>query len=202
MPGKINIILASKSENRKHLLESLGISFSVTASEIDEDSIQGKTPEERVRAIACAKARKVASFKQGLIIAADTISVYNGQQYQKPKSREEAKTMLRKLSGQTGHVFTGVCIINTGEKREISDVNEIILKCKILSENEIADYVANNPVTEWAAAYNPLYPASASIFRPVNPMKYKIEYYGIGIDTLAEELQRIGIMVDLSVCRQ
>lgn len=198
MTRPITIVLASQSENRRQLLSSLGVSFVVVPSIIDEEKVHAETPEELVRAIACAKAREVASRTQGLIIAADSFSVYGGRQYQKPKTLDEAKAMLRQFSGQTGNVLTGVCVVNTYEQREVSDVNELLTRCKVLTEEQIAKYVATRPVTEWAAAHNPLDPVSASIFRPVGQMKYKREYYGIGIETVVEELRRAGASFNAS----
>lgn len=195
----ITIILASQSKNRRQVLSSLGISFIVMPSMIDEEKIRAETPEELVRAIACAKAREVASRTQGIIIAADSFSIYGGRQYQKPKTRDEAKAMLQQFSGQTGRTLNGVCVINTYEQREVSDTNELLVQCEVLSEEQISEYIATKPVTEWAAAHNPLDPVSASMFRPIGQMKYKREYYGIGIETVIGELRRAGVSFDVSV---
>lgn len=192
------IILASRSKNRQELLSSLGIRFSALPSEIDEDAIVADDPEERAKRIARAKARDVGRKNSGFIIAADSFSVYNGKEYQKPVSHEDARRMLKELSGKQGRVVTGICVIDTRRGREVSETNVVHLRCKTLSEEEIDQYVSNRPVTEWAAAYNPLDDMSASIFTPIGSYPYRIEYYGIGIETLAREFRRIHVAYDLS----
>lgn len=195
---QLSIILASRSENRRQLLEFLKVEFSVIPSNIDEEAIANDNLEERVRLLALAKARDVARRASGLIIAADSFSVYGGKEYQKPRTREEAIQMLREFSGQQGRVLTGVCIIDTHCGREVSEVNTVVLQCKSLSEEEIIHYVSTRPVTEWAAAYNPLDNMSLAIFVPVETYPYRIEYYGIGIETVVREFQRAGVSFDLS----
>jgi len=194
----ITIVLASQSENRKQLLSSLGVSFIVAPSRINEENVHAKTPEKLAQAIARAKAQAVASRMHGIIIAADSFLMHAGLQYQKPKTLDEAKAMLRQFSGKTSHILTGVHIINTYEQREVSNVNKLSVQCIELSEERIAEYVATRPVMEWAGAHNPLDPVSASIFLPIGKMKYKREYYGIGIETVAEELRRVGVPFDIS----
>ncbi len=192
------VVLASRSENRRQLLESLGVTFSVIPSEIDEDRITAPDIEERVRLLARAKARDVAAKASGLIVAADTFSVYDGEQYQKPGTREEAAETLRKLAGKQGRALTGICVIDTRDGRETTEINAVALRCGRLAESEIAAYVSTRPVTEWAAAYNPLDDMSASIFTPIGFYPYRIEYYGIGIETLVRELRRAGVQFDES----
>jgi len=192
------IILASQSKNRRQLLESLKVVFCVEPSNVDEETIVADNLEERVRLIAFAKAKNIAKRISALIIAADSFSVYDGKEYQKPRTREEAIQMLRELSGKQGRVLTGVCIIDTRFGREVNEVNTVMLQCKPLSEEEIVHYVSTRPVTEWAATYNPLDDMSVAIFKPVGTYPYRIEYYGIGIETLVREFQRAGVSFDLS----
>lgn len=201
MKQPINIILASQSENRHQLLSSLGVEFSVIPSQVSEEAIDHHDLGKKVQAIAQAKARQVAANHQGLIIAADTFSVYNGRQYQKPKDLDEARVMLRQFSGHTGQVLSGVCVINTHTPREVTALSILDIQCRKLNEAEIEDYVARCPVTEWAAAYNPLDPISLTIFQALGTHPYRIEYYGIGIETVVAELQRAGVTLDLSQAR-
>jgi len=201
MKQPINVILASQSENRRQLLSSLGIAFSAVPSHIDEEAIDHHDLGKKVQAIAQAKARQVVAEHRGLIIAADTFSVYNGKQYHKPKDLGEAKEMLREISGHIGHVLSGVCVINTQEPREVLALSTLDIQCRKLSEPEIEDYVTRCPVTEWAAAYNPLDPISLTIFKVLGHHPYRIEYYGIGIETVVAELRRAGVAVDLSQAR-
>lgn len=192
------IILASGSENKRRLLESMGLPFKVIPSEIDEEQIINSDPLTKVQMIAKAKAYAVAENNSGLIIAADTISVYDGKEYQKPASKEDAKKMLRELSGKTGQAITGICVLDTETHEEKVSYSIVNMACKELTDKEIDYYVRTRPVTEWAAAYNPLDDLSVQIFRPVGKYVYKIEYYGLPIDVVSDVLRKIGSEVDLS----
>lgn len=192
------IILASGSENRRALLTALGIPFRVVPSEIDEDAIQIQDPIKRVQEIATAKARAVGENIGGLIIAADTFAVYNGRQYQKPRNLDEARLMLQELSGKRGRSITGICIFDSETHEEVIDHRIVHMQCKILTPEEIEQYIQTRPVTQWAAAYNPLDDLSSIIFKPVGHYAYKIEYYGLPIDIVVESVRKIGFNVDLS----
>lgn len=201
MKQPINVILASQSENRRQLLSSLGVEFSVVPSDVDEEAIDDPDLGKKVQAIAQAKARQVASSHEGLIIAADTFSAYGGAQYHKPRDLDEAREMLRIFSGTVGNALNGVCVINTRVPREVTALRVLDISCRELSEAEIEDYVTRCPVTKWAACNNPLDPASRSVFKILGQHQYKIEYYGIGIETVVEELRRVGVALDLSQAR-
>lgn len=193
------IILASESQNRQILFSSLGIPFRVIASDIDEGAIEEKDPIKKVQEIARAKAHSVAEIANGLIIAADTFSIYNGRRYQKPKNLDEAKEILHELSEKEGMSVTGVCVLDTETEKEITDFRIVKIRCKKLTDEEIEYYIHNKPVTEWAAAYNPLDDLSSKIFQPVGKYPYKVAYYGIGIDIVVKALQEVGFHPDPKV---
>lgn len=176
----------------------MGVAFEVIPSRIDEKTLQDPDPIKMVQCIAKAKAEAVAVDHNGVIIAADTFAIYNGHQYGKPSNSEDASRMLRELSGQTGEAVTGICIINTHRNEKIVDYRSVTMQCVQLTDEEIDYYVHNKPVTEWAAAYNPLDELSSRIFRPVGTYEYKTEYYGLPVDIVAEALGRVGIVVNLS----
>ena len=195
------IILASGSENRRTLLTALGVPFRVVPSEIDEDAIQIQDPIKRVLEIASVKAHTIGEKIGGLIIAADTFAVYNGRQYQKPGNLDEARHMLQELSGKRGKSITGICILDSEIHEEVLDHRIVHVQCKMLTPQEIEQYIQTRPVTQWAAAYNPLDDLSSRIFKPVGHYTYKIEYYGLPIDIVAESVRKIGFNVDLSKFR-
>ncbi len=192
------VVLASQSKNRRELLESLKVNFTVIPSNIDEEKIISDTLREKARILALLKARNVAKKTSGIIVAADTFSVYAGKQYHKPKDLEDARKMMKELSGKKGCVLTGICIIDSSKSKEISEINVVSLQCKKLTEKEINHYISTRPVTEWAAAYNPLDNLSIKIFTPIKKYPYRIEYYGIGIETLTRELKNAGVYFDPS----
>src|ERR1700756_2079979 len=108
----MKLILASASSRRAEVLHDAGLSFAVLSSAVDETPMAGETPSELVQRLADAKAELVAARAAGpaIIIAADTEVVLDGQVRGKPRTSEDARQMLTKLSGRTHAVVTGVTI--------------------------------------------------------------------------------------------
>jgi predicted house-cleaning NTP pyrophosphatase (Maf/HAM1 superfamily) len=77
----------------------------------------------------------------------------------------------------------------------------VAIECAVLSEEELEQYVNDKPVTDWAAAYNPLDELSSRVFYAVNGYSYGLEF-GLPADVIAEELKKVGIDVDLSLLNQ
>lgn len=192
------IILASGSQTRRILLESLNIPFKVIPSNFDERLIKETEPIQKVQETARAKAHKIAVKHKGFIIAADTLGVFNGREFQKPADLASAKEMLKSLSGQIGQLLTGICILDTERQKEVTTFRAVTVQCKELTNDEIDRYITEKPVTEWAAAYNPLDEVSSSIFKPLGEYIYRIEYYSLPIDVIIQELKEIGIEIDSS----
>jgi septum formation protein len=109
------IVLASASPRRAELLTAAGIPFQVRAADVDERLEPGEDPERYVRRVAADKARTVAAAVPGqAVLAADTVVLVEGQVLGKPRDAEDAKRMLRLLSGRTHQVLTAVTLINDG----------------------------------------------------------------------------------------
>ena len=116
------IILASQSPRRRELLAQIGVSFTVEVSDTDEN-VSGTDPQVIVQELARRKAHAVASHHAGedaYVIGADTIVVYEGEVLGKPKDPDDARRMLRKLSGNVHQVYTGVCVIEVPDVRDVS----------------------------------------------------------------------------------
>jgi len=96
----MQLILASASPRRRELLGLFGIPFVVRVADIDETMDPGKLPFEEVGRVSRAKALAVSAEKDDVVIAADTIVVCEGRVLGKPRSEEEAVSMLRLLSGR------------------------------------------------------------------------------------------------------
>jgi septum formation protein len=147
------IILASASPRRIQLLRQIGIECVVHPSNIDEDT-DHKDPAMLVEDLAFRKAREVGSrFPEGIIIGADTIVVLDGNVLGKPKNADDAKRMLRTLSGKTHTVYTGFCILNTGTDKKICDHEATDVTFRELGDKEIADYVASGSPMDKAGSY-------------------------------------------------
>ncbi len=151
---KYNVVLASNSPRRKELLQRLGIPFRVrTLFGIDEsypDTLRG---EDIVRYISRnkAKAYRTSMAPNELLITADTIVCQGGEVMGKPKGVDQAKEMLRRLSGNVHQVITGVTIV-AGEQMDNFAVTTHV-KFAELSDDEINFYVDNYLPFDKAGSY-------------------------------------------------
>ena len=140
--NKYRIVLASNSPRRKELLSGLGIQYEVkTLPDIDESYPEGLDGLEIPAFIARSKADAYRSVMQSdeLIITADTIVWLDGKVMGKPRDAEEAREMLRALSGQTHQVITGVCLTTPVYQKAFATMTDVTFAT--LSEEEIAYYV-------------------------------------------------------------
>lgn len=155
-PLPLILASASASTSRQHLLKQAGLNFSQLASTIDEAAITAKIPQQRVVTLAQAKAGQVGQIhkKPALILAADTIIIYNNQILEKPRFKMTAVEMLKKLSGSVHTVVTGWALLNTYKNTIQSGHSETYVTFRKLDHHEIVDYVNDNPVTQWAGGYN------------------------------------------------
>jgi septum formation protein len=107
------LILASASPRRKELLESVGVDFDIVPADVEEDNEGDSDPEAMVRANAELKARWVAErHEYRFVLGSDTTVHLDGRVLNKPTDWEDAKSMLRRLSGRTHVVYTGVSLQN------------------------------------------------------------------------------------------
>ena len=151
---KFNIVLASNSPRRKELMSGLGVDYVVkTLPDVDEsypDTLQG---EEIPANISREKAEAYQSMIEPdeLLITADTIVWMNGEVLGKPKDREDAIRMLRKLSGASHQVITGVCLTTKGWQNSFTVTTDVTFA--VLSEEEIVYYVDKYSPMDKAGAY-------------------------------------------------
>ena len=151
---KFNIVLASNSPRRKELMSGLGVDYVVkTLPDVDQsypDTLQG---EEIPAYISREKAEAYQSMIEPdeLLITADTIVWMNGEVLGKPKDREDAIRMLRKLSGASHQVITGVCLTTKGWQNSFTVTTDVTFA--VLSEEEIVYYVDKYSPMDKAGAY-------------------------------------------------
>jgi septum formation protein len=146
------IVLASASPRRAELLKAAAIEFDVMPAHVDETAYPGELPEAYVRRIAEAKARAIgAQVKNRVVLAADTTVVVGGEMLGKPANDEDAKRMLRLLSGRVHDVITGVTVRcgSSGSTR----VEATEVEFAPLSEEKIAWYVGTGEPHDKAGAY-------------------------------------------------
>ena len=141
-------ILGSGSPRRKELLSQVLPDFKVVVSDADELTTHPDGPLALVQENARLKARSVAQLHpQCWVLGADTLVALNDQVLGKPKSIEEAYSMLRLLSGETHIVSTGLCLINLQKKYEVCKVDSSRVTFKQLTDPVIDEYFSEvNPL--------------------------------------------------------
>src|SRR6267142_1155970 len=151
----MKLILASASPRRAEILRDAGIAFNVLSSAVDETTMPDEGPQDLVRRLALAKAELVAARALGpaIVLAADTVVVLEGAILGKPRTSEDARQMLAKLSGRTHSVMTGVALIRLpdAERREFIETTQVHFAS--VSNEEIVKYLASGEPFDKAGAY-------------------------------------------------
>jgi septum formation protein len=145
-------VLASLSPRRQELLKLLLADFEVVPSHVDESILVGETPEPLVARLAREKALAVqARYPSAKIIGADTVVVRDEEILGKPASLEDARSMLRKLSGGTHQVLTGVCLLHLNAALVECSTTEVTFAH--LTDPEIETYLQSGEPLDKAGAY-------------------------------------------------
>lgn len=149
---KLPLILASGSPRRKELLSTMGLTYTVDVSDVDEHTTGA--PDQMVIELSGRKARAVAQrYDRALVLAADTL-VYGGDcVLGKPESPEHAVQMLKALSGKWHEVYTGLTLIDTLTGRCIQKADCTRVHFVELTDEEISAYVATKEPLDKAGAY-------------------------------------------------
>ncbi|MBQ3395354.1 MAG: septum formation inhibitor Maf [Synergistaceae bacterium] len=148
----MKIVLASGSPRRRELLKSLGLEFEVYKPDVDESIIDGESPSELCERLSRLKAQAGAEkFPDALVIAADTIVVIDDLILGKPKDRDDAFNMLKRLQGKWHEVITGITICMKGNI--LSHDEHTRVKFRELSDSEIHAYVSTGECDDKAGAY-------------------------------------------------
>jgi len=151
----MRLILASNSPRRAEILRDAGIPFTVLSSAVDETPLPGETPSDLVRRLAGGKAELVAARAIGpaIVIAADTVVSLEGAILGKPRTSEDARQMLERLSGRTHSVITGVALIRLPdvERREFTEMTQVHFSA--LSNDEIVRYLSSGEPFDKAGSY-------------------------------------------------
>ena len=146
------LVLASASPRRAEILRALGVSFRVVVSGAEERLEPGEEAGAAAERLARLKAAAVARVEPPPILGADTVVVCDGRILGKPASRDDARQMLRLLSGRTHEVVTGLCMISPQGTR--SGVERTAVTFAPLSDHEIDWYVATGEPMDKAGGYH------------------------------------------------
>ena len=121
---KRKIIIASGSENKKRLIESIGFNFQFEKSEYEEDMTEKISAHKLVQKLALGKAQDVAKrYKNAIVIGADTFGIIDNKFIGQARTPEEARKILRLLSDRKHKIITGLAIIDTKMNQTILDYN-------------------------------------------------------------------------------
>jgi len=142
------IILASKSKVRAEILKKNRVDFEVLPSSIDEDNIktsllsEGATPQLISKNLAELKANSVSSkYYDKIVLGADSVIDLDGELISKPKSREEALEILKKLNGKKHFLISSVCISKNGNMIW-NYTDKSTLTMKLLSDSDLSNYLS------------------------------------------------------------
>lgn len=160
MISQFDIYLASQSPRRRELLTQIGISFDVLPVDIDESLKENELAEDYVVRLAREKASagwlRIKNVNKP-VLGSDTAVIFHGQILGKPDNRDEAKRMLRLLSGQTHEVMSAVALAITQQNSTQPELMSVIsvshVTFKQLSDSEIEQYVHSGECDDKAGAY-------------------------------------------------
>lgn len=146
------LILASGSPRRVEILNSIGWEFEKHVADIDESLREGESPEDYVVRLAREKAEAVAvKFPESVVLGADTTVVIDNQILGKPVDMDDARRMLRLLSGNWHEVLTGVAVVENGATRFAMQKTRV--KFSEMSEVEIEFLAEKGDPLDKAGAY-------------------------------------------------
>lgn len=147
------IVLVSRSPRRREILQRLGIAVRVAPISVDETPLEGEAPE--TTALRLAGLKSTGAWERGdrgLLLAADTVVSIGNELFGKPRDADDARRMLRALSGHAHRVVTALALVGPGGGRvEGTETTEVIFRD--LREQEIDDYVATGEPFDKAGAY-------------------------------------------------
>jgi septum formation protein len=139
----VRVILASASPARLAVLRGAGLDPEVIVSGVDEDAYTARNTAELVGALASAKAAAVAAgLDDGVVIGCDSMLDHDGRAYGKPADAARAAELWHELSGKSGTLFTGHCVIDSASGRSARAVAATTIRFGTPTDEEISAYVA------------------------------------------------------------
>ena len=158
------LILASNSPRRRQLLSLTGWRFTVSAADVDESLYANENPADYVLRLAETKARAIDANAEQIVLAADTTVVDGLDILGKPRDKEEAMAMLKRLRGHTHQVYTGVALLRAKDELLLKDLCVTDVPMREYADEEIEAYVQTGDPLDKAGAYAIQHPE----FKPVD----------------------------------
>ena len=184
------VVLASASPRRRELLALVGIEHDVRPTNIDESYLPGETPREHAERLAREKAGAL-EIPDAVTIGSDTIVVVDGDVLGKPRDRDHAHAMLRRLSGRSHVVMTGVAVRWQGQI--LSGLEEVGVTFRMLTDDDIERYVATGEPMDKAGAYG-IQGYGATIVERVDGDYFAV--MGLALNLLVRLLREAGLRYD------
>lgn len=148
------LILASASPRRRELLASLGVPFDVVTAEVTEHEESSTDPRVMVAHNAALKAEWVSvRHPDAVVLGADTTVFIDGHALNKPRDLDDARAMLRRLSGRTHTVFTGIAVRRAADPLRIDEGVASDVTFRTLDDTTIDTYLARVHVLDKAGSY-------------------------------------------------
>ena len=188
--SSIPIFLASKSPRRRRLLKQLNLKFKSFSVDVDEKILTDEKPSNAV--VRLSKEKLVVAnqkVKNGIIITADTIVVLDNKIIGKPVDKKDAFRILRALSGRTHTVYTGYSLLNTFNRKRISEYETTKVTFRELTDDEIKEYINGGSPMDKAGAYGIQDDFGAVFIRKINGCYYNV--VGLPLAKLYHALLRI-----------
>lgn len=150
----MRVVLASQSPARLAVLRAAGLDPEVIVSGVAEESFSAPTTERLAGVLAAAKASAVAAgLRSGIVIGCDSMLDLEGQAYGKPASPADATARWKEMSGKSGTLFTGHCVIDAAAGRKVEAVASTTVRFGVLTDTEISAYVGTGEPLHMAGAF-------------------------------------------------
>ena len=184
------VVLASSSPRRRELLRLVGIEHEIVPADIDESLLTGESPAAHAERLAREKATAIRR-PDAVVIGSDTIVVVDADVLGKPRDREHAAAMLRRLSGRSHIVMTGVAVAWRG--RVASAVEEVGVTFRSLDDDEIGRYIDTGEPMDKAGAYG-IQGYGATIVDRVDGDYFAV--MGLALNRLVRLCREVGLRYD------
>lgn len=193
----MRIILASTSPRRRDILSLLGLPFEVRDPDFQETTRDHLTPEDEALELALGKARSIAGGEaDALVVGGDTLIALDHEKIGKPADPDDAESILRRLSGRTHRILTGVALIDSTTRREETHLERVDVRMRPSTDGEIAGYVARGESMDKAGAYS----IQGEGHRLIESMRGDyLAAVGLPLRPIAGYLRRLGIAVPADV---
>lgn len=187
---RLPVVLASSSPRRRELLRLVGIEHEVVPADIDETLLPGEDPAAHAERLAREKAAAIHR-QDAVVIGSDTIVVVDGDVLGKPRDREHAAEMLRRLSGRSHVVMTGVAVAWRG--RIASGLEQVGVTFRSLDNDEIRRYIDTGEPMDKAGAYG-IQGFGATVVDRVDGDYFAV--MGLALNRLVRLCQALGLRYD------